>query len=125
MVRTMDQAMKRGRPTKSIIRQNIIDILQYMGKGYGYDVYKIYIQLFPKVTMRSVYYNLRKGIATGEIRIDAIEREKGEFSWGDEVEKTYYGLGKEATPHDNPRVKEFFNQRKIDLGNAKDAQEHK
>ena len=32
--------MARGRPVKSLIRQNVVEILYIMGKGYGYDIYK-------------------------------------------------------------------------------------
>ncbi|MBW2971587.1 hypothetical protein KY359_00995 [Candidatus Woesearchaeota archaeon] len=53
--------LKRGRPVKSAIRQNIVEILYFMGEGYAYDVYKQYLELFPAVTMRSVYYHLKKG----------------------------------------------------------------
>ena len=103
--------IKRGRPVKSQIRQNIIDLLLHMKSGYGYDIYKVYVQLFPKVTMRSIYYHLKKGIALDEIRIEKVEKEKGKFSWGDEVEKTYYSLGKNAQPRDIPHVREFFESR--------------
>ena len=99
---------KRGRPIRSQIRQNIIDLLQYMKRGYGYDIYKVYIKLFPKVTMRSIYYHLKKGVALDELKIEKVEKEKGKFSWGDEVEKTYYGLGKNANPRNVQQVREFF-----------------
>ena len=72
--------MKQGRPVKSSIRQNVVEILFFLGRGYGYEVAKIYNQIFPKVTQRSVYYHLRKGVLTEEIKINKIEEEKGEFS---------------------------------------------
>ena len=100
--------MKRGRPLKSPIRQNIVEILHYLGMGYGYEVSKIYNEVFPAVTQRSIYYHLRKGIQTGEIRLHKVEQEKGEFSWGQIVEKTYYTTGKAANPKGIPRVKEFI-----------------
>ena len=56
--------MVRGRPVKSQIRQNIIEILFYLGKGYGYQISKIYNEAIPQVTQRSVYYHLRKGVHT-------------------------------------------------------------
>jgi len=49
---------KRGRPVKSEIRQNIVEILFYLKRAYGYDIYKVYIKIFPKVTLRSIYYHL-------------------------------------------------------------------
>ena len=33
----------RGRPVKSAIRQNIIEILNFIKRGYGYEIYKIYV----------------------------------------------------------------------------------
>ena len=99
---------KRGRPVKSEIRQNMVEILFYLKKTYGYDIYKVYIKIFPKVTLRSIYYHLKKGVALGELKIDSVEKEKGEFSWGGEVEKTYYALGENAKPTGNERVKEYM-----------------
>lgn len=104
--------MPRGRPTGSIIRQNVVEILFYLQKGYGYQLSKLYNQLFPKVTQRSVYYHLRKGIITQEIEVHAVEQEKGDFSWGQLVEKTYYALGKNAAPRGNERIKNFLERQK-------------
>lgn len=100
--------MKRGRPVKSIIRQNVVEILHFLGKGYGYEISKIYNEVFPKVTQRSIYYHLRKGILTKEIELHKIEREEGNFSWGNVVEKIYYTLGKKALPKGEENVKEFL-----------------
>ena len=100
--------MKRGRPIKSKIRQNIVEILYYMKKGYGYEIYKAYSVIFPKVTMRSIYYHLNKGIQTGEFKVDTVKVEKGDFSWGKSVEKVYYALGENANPEGIPKVKEHF-----------------
>lgn len=97
--------MKRGRPVKSSIRQNIIEILNYSKKGYGYDIYQIYIQAFPKATMRSIYYHLRKGVSLGEFEIDSIEKSPGKYSWGEVAEKVYYKLGPNANPKGDERVK--------------------
>ena len=100
--------MPRGRPVKSEIRQNIIEILYFMKEGYGYEIYKAYITIFPKVTMRSIYYHLKKGTSIGEFKVSKVEREKGEYSWGGEAEKTYYSLGEKAKPIGNTKVKEYF-----------------
>lgn len=102
--------MKRGRPVKSDIRQNIIEILYVLGKGYGYDIYKVYKAIFPSVTMRSIYYHLKKGVALGEFKVDKIEKEKGDFSWGSEVEKIYYALGPKAKPSGDEKVSAYINQ---------------
>lgn len=98
----------RGRPVKSQIRQNIVEILYYLGRGYGYQLAKIYNEIFPQVTQRSIYYHLRKGMQTKEIEIHRIEEEKGQFSWGSVVEKKYYALGDKAEPKGNEKIQEFL-----------------
>ncbi len=95
---------KRGRPFKSDIRKNIITILYHLGEGYGYEVSKLYNKIFPKVTMRSVYYHLKRGIELGEIQMKEIKQEQGNYSWGTTVEKTYYSLGKNAHAQPDERV---------------------
>ena len=104
--------MPRGRPIKSEIRQNIIEILFFMKKGYGYDIYKAYTAVFPKVTMRSIYYHLKKGTDLGEFKVEKIEKEKGDYSWGGEAEKIYYALGDKAKPVGKDNVKEYFDKKK-------------
>ena len=103
--------MGKGRPVKSEIRQNIVEILFFMKEGYGYGIYKAYVAIFPKVTMRSIYYHLKKGLALKEFKVSKVEREKGEYSWGGEAEKTYYGLGENAKPAGNDKVKEYFEKK--------------
>ena len=104
--------MAKGRPVKSEIRQNIVEILYFMKEGYGYEVYKAYIAIFPKVTMRSIYYHLKKGVDLNEFKVSKIEREKGDYSWGGEAEKIYYSLGEAAKPAGNEKVKEYFDKNK-------------
>ena len=104
--------MPKGRPIKSEIRQNIIEILYFMKHGYGYNIYKAYIAIFPKVTMRSIYYHLKKGTSLEEFKVEKIEKEKGNYSWGGEAEKIYYTLGPKAKPAGNERVKEYFDKKK-------------
>tara|TARA_Y100000310_G_C20545548_1_gene745380 strand:- start:374 stop:688 length:315 start_codon:yes stop_codon:yes gene_type:complete len=104
--------MKRGRPIKSLIRQNMVEILHFLKKDYGYNIYKVYKSVFPEVTLRSIYYHLRKGVDLGEFKIQKVEKEKGDFSWGSEVEKTYYGLGPNAVATGNHRIKEFIEKLK-------------
>ncbi len=104
--------MKRGRPTQSAIRQNIVDILFFMKKGYGYDIYKAYIRIFPKPTLRVIYYHLKKGVVLGEFIVKEIKQEKGEYSWGSHAEKIYYSLGPNAKPSMNQRVKKYFEKKK-------------
>ncbi len=103
--------MPKGRPIKSEIRQNIVEILFFMNQGYGYNIYKAYIAIFPKVTMRSIYYHLKKGVSLEEFKVDKVEKEKGDYSWGGEAEKIYYALGDKAKPTANEKVKEYFEKK--------------
>lgn len=104
--------MPKGRPVKSEIRQNIVEILYFMKQGYGYEIYKAYIVIFPKVTMRSIYYHLKKGSSLGEFKVSKVEREKGDYSWGPEAEKIYYSLDDAAKPTQNEKAKEYFDKKK-------------
>ena len=92
----------------SIVRQNIVEILYFMKKGYGYEIHKIYLEIFPKISQRLVYYHLKKGLATNEFNNFDIKKEKGSYSWGEIVEKTYYCLGNKASPKVDSRIKEYF-----------------
>ncbi len=111
--------MVKGRPIKSQIRQNMVEILYYLGEGYGYQIAKMYNEIFPKATQRSIYYNLRKGLLTKEMEVHKIKEEKGEFSWGNVVEKTYYTLGKNAEPKGEKRVKEYLDRWKKETSPSK------
>ena len=104
--------MPRGRPVSSQIRQNVVEILYFMGKGYGYEIFKVYREVFPKVTMRSIYYNLKKGLRTEEFKIEKIQKEKGNYSWGPEAEKIYYSLGNKASPKMDEKVKKYLDKNK-------------
>ncbi len=106
--------MSKGRPVKSEIRQNIVEILHFIGNGYGYEIYKIYREIFPKVSMRVIYYHLKKGQVLGEFRVEKIKKEQGDYSWGSEAEKVYYCLDKKAKPIINPRIKEYLDKQKKD-----------
>ncbi len=100
--------MPRGRPVRSQIRQNIVEILFFKKSAYAYEVCKIYKALFPKATMRVIYYHLKKGTMLKEFEVDKIVKEKGDFSWGQEAEKIYYKLGPEAKPKIDEKVKEYL-----------------
>ena len=105
--------MSRGRPSKSEIRQNIVDIVYFLKKGYGYDIYKIYRAIFPSITMRSVYYHLKQGTKLEEFKVEKIEKEQGNYSWGSEAEKIYYSLGKNANARINERIKSYLEKKKL------------
>ena len=70
-----------------------------------------YSDSFFPCTRESIYYHLKKGVALGEFKVDRIEKEKGDFSWGSEVEKIYYALGPNAKPAINKRVKEYLKKK--------------
>ncbi len=101
------QPQSKGRPPQSQIRQNIIEILHHLGSAYGYQISKLYSQLYPNATRRVIYYHLKKGLDLEEFKIDRVEHEKGSFSWGNVAEKTYYALDKNAKPRGDPRIKEL------------------
>ncbi len=102
--------MGRGRPIKSEVRQNIVEILSIFGKLHGYDIARVYKKIYPSVTMRNIYYNLCKGKETGEFQVEHVRVEDGEFSWGTNAEKKYYALGPKAEPKGHGSVKEFYNR---------------
>lgn len=97
--------MPRGRPVKSQIRQRVVEILAVMKKGYGYQIFQVYQKVYPRATMRSIYYHLNKGLQTGEFQVEAVQMEKGNYSWGSEAEKVYYMLGSKAEPRGDDRIK--------------------
>jgi len=104
--------MKQGRPLGSKVRQNILEILYFMKIGTGYEIYKHYIEIFPKVTLRLMYYHLKKGTDIGIFKIDKMGAERGDYSWGSEAEKIYYKLTPEAKPVMDLKVKEYFDNLK-------------
>lgn len=103
--------MPRGRPIGSEIRQRMIDILAVMGKGYGYEIHKIYCELFSPCTREVIYYHLRAGTRLGQFILDKVVSEQGSYSWGKSVEKTYYRLGPAAQPKTSASIEEFFKKR--------------
>jgi len=101
---------KHGRPIGSEVRQNIVDILHAIKHLHGYEIYKLYIELFPQVTMRLIYYHLKKGLSIEEFKILRVDKKKGNFSWGSETQHIIYQLGSAAKPRDNPRIKEYVDK---------------
>ena len=103
--------MGRGRPIGSKVRQNIIEILYFLGSAHGYHIYKIYKNVYPTVTLRAIYYHLTKGLDTNEFEIADIQKEQGDFSWGTEAEKTYYKLGKKAKPKIDEKLRMYLDSK--------------
>ena len=81
-----------GRPQVSLIRDRLREVLSVVDRATGYDLHKIYVNVYGKVTIRSIYYNLHTGVLIGYFIVDSIKQERGEFSWGTEVEKKYYSV---------------------------------
>ncbi|MFH1132987.1 MAG: hypothetical protein V1735_00705 [Nanoarchaeota archaeon] len=84
--------MPRGRPTKSAVRERIKAILSEVKQAYGYEVFKRYKERYGDVSMRLVYYHLKKGVALGDFKVDKVQVEQGDYSWGKSAEKVYYKL---------------------------------
>ncbi len=102
---------KRGRPTKSSIRQNVVEILHFMDEAYGYQIYKAYKDIFPAVTLRVIYYHLAKGTKLGEFQVAGVKKTAGSYSWGPEAERIFYKLGPKANPSILPEVKAYFDRK--------------
>ncbi len=107
----------KGRPVGSIIRNRIAAILDRTGTGYGYEIFKLYKDLFGKIHIRTIYYNLKKGIEKEEIILLKVENEVGKYSWGNEVQKIYYSIGPYANI--NLPEKELENIKKMPLNPIK------
>lgn len=90
-------------------------MLHVLKKGYGYELYKAYIKVFPAVSMRTIYYHLHKGTEFGLFKVKNVQVEPGNYSWGPDAEKVYYIIGAKAMPKKTVQVrtalKEFLSQR--------------
>lgn len=102
---------RKGRPLKSIVRQRIANILSHLGSAYGYQIYQLYVQVYPPVTMRNIYYHLNKGVQTNEFEVE-VKEEKGDYSWGSEVERKYFRLGPNAKTFTDDRIQKLLDQQK-------------
>ena len=100
--------MKRGRPAGSPVRHNVIELLAQVGELHGYEVYKHYAKIFPKVSMRAVYYCLSKGVKKGYFKVAKVEKQQGSYSWGPEAQRVYYTLGEMAKPVGDMGVKKYY-----------------
>ncbi|MBI2176250.1 hypothetical protein HYU40_02770 [Candidatus Woesearchaeota archaeon] len=100
--------MKRGRPSHSPVRQNITELLAQFGELHGYEAYKHYVKVFPKVSMRAVYYSLRNGVKKGYFKIAKVEKKTGNYSWGPEAQRVYYANGEMAKPTGDMKVRKYF-----------------
>lgn len=106
--------MPRGRPLKSEIRQRIIEIIAALQEPtYGYAIYRIYREVYPKATLRVMYYHLKKATQTGELKIERVEHTEGDYSWGSTAEKVYYTLGPQANIKGDSRILEYLKKREV------------
>lgn len=80
----------RGRKPGSKVRQNLGALLSTKKEAYAYELVHEYMQRFPKVSQRLIYYHLKKGVALGEFAVSRITEEEGNYSWGKKVERIYY-----------------------------------
>ena len=101
---------KPGRPFGSKIRQNLIEILFYLGEGYGYELHKLHEQLFKPCTKEVIYYHLKRGVERNEFEVKEVKIESGNFSWGPQTRKIIYKLGTLARPHMTEDIKEPIEQ---------------
>lgn len=92
------------------VRRNLVELLFFLKEGYAYELYQHYVQVYPKVTRRLIYYHLAKGVLSGEFVETARRREEGEYTWGTSAEKIYYGLGPEAKPFGDPRIQRYMEE---------------
>ena len=54
-------------------------MLYFLEKGYGYDLYKTYLKVFGRVSLRSIYYHLNKGKELGEFMVSEIKIVEGDY----------------------------------------------
>lgn len=92
----MSEAPRRGRPRGSQTRDRVADILSVAKRATGYELFKVYREVFGSITSRSIYYNLHQGVILDVFELDEIATEAGEYSWGSKAEKKYYTLGRKA-----------------------------
>ncbi len=98
---------KLGRKPNSSIRKNLVEILFFLKEAYGYQLYKIYSYVFEKkISIRSIYYNLTKGVELGVFKIKDVQEASGDYSWGNNVQRIIFSLGKEAHPEGSEKIYE-------------------
>lgn len=92
MTKEIIRFSKKGRPERSVIRDNIGKLLKGQGPSDGYSLYRIYVEKYPKVTMRSIYYHLKKGVELKLFKVKEIVRDRSNHSWGNYSEKIIYEM---------------------------------
>ena len=103
---------RRGRPIKSSIRDNLAELLFFLGPCYGYDLYKQYKKACGQVSLRSIYHHLKKGQELGIFEPSSVEKKRGNFSWGSVVERRLFSLTKKARPKGDLKIKNALEKAK-------------
>lgn len=98
--------MRRGRPLKSEVRNKIERILDACGSAYGYEIYKLYKEAYPKTSLRNIYYHLGRGTRAGIFVVLPALKTNGNFTWGSAVEHKNYVLGHNASEKADARATE-------------------
>lgn len=83
----------KGRPKGTNIRKNISWLLKQSNYSYGYEILKDYNRIFGFVMSRTLYYNLKSGVLSGEFIVMDVRKEIGTYTWGSETERVYYTSG--------------------------------
>ena len=89
----------------------MVEILYFMKEAYGYQIYKAYKDLYEPITLRVIYYHLRKGKDLGELETAGVKKTQGSYSWGPEAERIFYKLGPNAKPKMDEKVKKYFDKK--------------
>jgi len=76
---------------KNSVRSKIADILKE-GPAYGYQIYKKYKARHGAISIRLIYYHLKKGEKDGLFEVTDFEEVVGDFSWGTSSKHKYYKL---------------------------------
>ena len=104
---------KLGRKPNSQIREDIVDLLHFLKEAYGYELYKKYCKVYDKkVSMRSIYYHLNKGVELGIFNLKEIRNVSGDFSWGSGAKQVIFELGTNAQPKMSQDVYNKLNELK-------------
>lgn len=104
--------MPRGRPSISIVRSRLAEILFVAGRLTAYDAHRHYVKIFAVTTRRNVYYQLQKGEILGIFRKEVVE-ESGDYSWGENARKIYYHLNQNDGIQINIAIKKYFDEVKM------------
>jgi hypothetical protein len=105
-----------ARLAKSEIREKITSILFFGKSMYGYEIAKLYNQIFSRVSTRVIYYHLHKGCQLEIYDVDKQTKKQGDFSWGETSTIILYKLSQKAIVNPDLKIKEkvleFLNKKR-------------